>query len=764
VLSDAQRVDLPPGSGNTAIEIVDKFMHKIPQKMLPRSVNSIIGYSWDSQRQEYQAAKDEQYKMSKNEAFREFRTVVKAKFKEFIIPGAYVCKPLVQVHNEIKRFVPQMKVFIIRDAGSLKQFRNMFIDRTINNYDIVLIKYTGVSVSFKLDGEADDDTGKLYNMTDAINKIMGGCAFPWAIYDDYDTARLSPDVQELNAGYVDLVSGTNDERAYRETKRGASYKSIKDMIRDNFYSHVWDFPRDQVTCNTFVCAADKKYKNESMNLPHYEQYMYVYNNPNDKYIHLMGVMGNANEVMEALNGDAIQTAAGMLNINTNSVADIFERMLGKSYSAFLDDKYVLSVLFAMKNFCDRYGHVIPKHPKGRHPESELAKMEGKILDHSRNEDLRKKVLEQLSLNISANKLVDEYGDIYPEYKCKLIKRISQEFVDEISSLILRYERRKEEHGSAIKRVQENLRAGKCDICKFPIGKVAKDSSSDSDSDSDSSENDAPPEEGIFIPKCCGIIVCEVCFKDAFHVHQYQDHKTNSSKLVGKCANCPSRTINIVSDVIYINPEFDIGKIVTGFGDEVAPPQESSSDDEETDGVPIIENPKLKAIWSIYHGRKAENRQRIEEKMFYYPETEDRPARWMIDPGTHDSPLPADVPIKILCFAPFTETLRLIMDFCDKHGMKYVSLKGTDLQINDIINNAQKSPDPIIVLVNSEVNCSSLNMQQMTDMVEMCDIKDNHKKIQMRGRLQRIGRKYGARYHILRYRNESGVFKDGDEIL
>ena len=29
VMSDAQRVDLPPGSGKTAIEIVDKFINKI---------------------------------------------------------------------------------------------------------------------------------------------------------------------------------------------------------------------------------------------------------------------------------------------------------------------------------------------------------------------------------------------------------------------------------------------------------------------------------------------------------------------------------------------------------------------------------------------------------------------------------------------------------------------------------------------------------------------------------------------------------------
>ena len=51
-------------------------------------------------------------------------------------------------------------------------------------------------------------------------------------------------------------------------------------------------------------------------------------------------MGNseANEVMEMLNGDAIETAAERLGIKTNSVADVFQLMLGKEY-----DRYKKSV-------------------------------------------------------------------------------------------------------------------------------------------------------------------------------------------------------------------------------------------------------------------------------------------------------------------------------------------------------------------------------------------------------------------------------------
>lgn len=794
VTSDAQHVELPPGSGKTPIEIVYTYMYPKPRKIIPRTANSIIGYSWEETK--YVQVDENQHHMNKNEHFNEFRMVVSLMYEKSINPVAYVCKPLVQVMAEIKRFCPQLKVFTIRDAKSLKQFRDSYNDGSINKYDMVIIKYTSTTVSFNLEAKCqkDDDEyivpddGKIYNMTDAINIIMKGCAFQRAIYDDYDTVKFAQEAKELNAHYVTLVSGTNDERQLVENKRDVRYNSLTDMFRQNMHARIWDFPRDRVACETFGCIVEKDYMKRSMNLPHYVQYMYVFDNPNDKYIHLMGVMGNANEIMEALNGDAIKTAAEKLGMKTDSVADMFAKLLGKSYDAYIADKHILRVIYALIRYYTRYASVLPDHPRGRYSEAELSSIDNTVVKLSEKEGKREATIATLNISLPPRDILDENNDVLPEYSSKIIKYNSRNILDELNDLAKKYENKKEMDGAAVKRVQDNLRGGCCDVCRFPVAgrinarpekaessdedvsdDVSEDVSSDDDSsddDSDDSDVDVCGDEGIFIPKCCGIIVCEICFKTSFHVHQYHDRKANADILAGKCAKCPNRVLNIKTDIIYINPEFDMNSIMHGFGTEKAPEIVEEDEDSETevDDTPKIENPKLRAIWCIYHGRKAENRKKIKEKMFYYKATEDRPERWMIDPGTYDAPVPEGTPIKILCFAPFNETLNMIRDFCDEHGMKYRNLKGTDLQINQIINEIQEKPESVILLVNSEVNCSSLNMQGFTDMVEMCDIKDEHKKIQMRGRLQRIGRKFQARYHILRYKNEAGEYKNSDEIL
>src|SRR6185369_6598175 len=403
--------------------------------------------------------------------------------------------------------------------------------------------------------------------------------------------------------------------------------------------------------------------------------------------------------------------------------EIFARLLGKSYDAYISSKYVLQVLYAMRRYIERYGRILPRHPRDRYSEAELVEMGTKVEKISAVEKKREENVRVLNSSVPAAAIVDKDGDILPEYQSKLVKYqgMNNAFGDELHRLINTYERKKEDDGAAVKRVQENLKSGRCDICKFPVGRGSKNSdgdgesssseaSSDSDSsDSDSSDSDdsddfAADDAGIFIPKCCGIIVCEICFKGSFKIHQYHDYKTNADMLMGKCAACPDRKLNIKTDIIYINPEFNMNSIMTGFGTEKAPDVEEVVEEkvENVSDIPEIDNPKLKAIWSIYHGKKAENCQVIKEKMFYYPATEDHPDRWMIDPGTYDAPVPEGTPIKILCFAPFTETLRMIMDFCEKHKMNYVNLKGTDMQINNIINNIQSTDRPAILLVNSEV--------------------------------------------------------------
>ena len=55
-------------------------------------------------------------------------------------------------------------------------------------------------------------------------------------------------------------------------------------------------------------------------------YVVKFKNPNDRYIGLLGEIGNnkTNEIIEMINSGSLNTAAEALDIQTTNVADMFE--------------------------------------------------------------------------------------------------------------------------------------------------------------------------------------------------------------------------------------------------------------------------------------------------------------------------------------------------------------------------------------------------------------------------------------------------------
>jgi SNF2 family DNA or RNA helicase len=178
-------------------------------------------------------------------------------------------------------------------------------------------------------------------------------------------------------------------------------------------------------------------------------YLYTFKNINNNYMGLIGMIGDneATEIMEMLNGDAIETAAEKLGIKTNNVADIFQLMLGKQFNLFKKSTDVLSFINEVEPFQGT------RNPMSQNPDQD---------DTYKKSDLFMR--RQIDYN-------------YPNLK-GLIDQTKEE-----NTII------KQKSGIAIDRVKSNIKDDECPICTSELNDMS---------------------EEIIILKCCGIVLCSTC--------------------------------------------------------------------------------------------------------------------------------------------------------------------------------------------------------------------------------------------------------------
>jgi hypothetical protein len=184
-------------------------------------------------------------------------------------------------------------------------------------------------------------------------------------------------------------------------------------------------------------------------------YAYVFKNPNNQYMGFLSLMGSdAGEIMEMLNGDAVETAAERLGIKFTNVADIFQIVLGNKYTEFKKSSDIL-------NFIKRV-------------EIDSNKRLDMGLNSIKNDTYKKSDL------LNKRPILFNYPGVDT-----LIQDVKSEY-----TLIHKTS------GIAITRVKDNIKNGECPICVTDL-------------------NDE--DEDILILKCCGIIVCsDCCFSTIFN--------------------------------------------------------------------------------------------------------------------------------------------------------------------------------------------------------------------------------------------------------
>ncbi len=457
-----------------------------------------------------------------------------------IIVGSSV---LVQWQNVIKTFT-NLKVFTIVSIHDIYKFERAYKDKYIHMYDIVLLKNGTVTGNYKLPDEPSSTKCSYRGTISTIGALTKNSCWSRVIYDDFDTISIPADSTAINALFTIYVSATNKET--RLSRPFIEYENIVDAFsrRNIILGNVSH--NDNPLFTAFNVRVDPEFVEMSTQVPIIEGRRYVYTNPNNNYIKILGAMNEqeVNTLVEMLNGDAIETAAHYMGITTTSVADIFCKMLDKKYTAYLNDQYILDTVVKFKSVISTLRLARDKDDRP-YTATELEAMRGELV--------KKTVPAATYYTPQLAVLIDE---VYTEYT-----------------------RAKERDGAAIARMKDNLKEGICQICMLPLA-----------------------DFNVCIVRCCGIILCDICGFKGNRVSLSYDYKSKTQTIRGSCANCKS-AIYPKTDLIFVDKDFDIEQLLKAKGDETSEPAiDAAPEPAARKPEQKIQNPKIQALIEIIRGR------------------------------------------------------------------------------------------------------------------------------------------------------------------
>lgn len=541
----------PFGSGKT-IEILAMILMRPIPKAYPTHANSVT-IKVEQPRDRYRRG-DKPKQLFRHEIVRKFTGPDALIRPNLIVVGSSV---LVQWENAIKEFT-NLKCFVVGDYYRLQQFLQMYQSGKVKAYDIILLKNGKVTGNFVLPGEDPSQIRDYRSLISVIGKMTAKSCWSRVIYDDFDTISIPPGSGAINALFTVYVSATTKADPAGKVPI-VKYNSILDAVRDRTIP-LNLVVKDKCLFTNFNIRNTADFVEASTKIPIINGFRYVYNNPDDNYIRLLGAMGeqDANNIMEMLNGDAIGTAAEALGIKTTSVADIFQRMLDKKYERYLHDQNVLETLDKVRK------NVLPT----LEPHFEGKQHTGAELDAIRSQICKKQVPNPKYYSTNLERLIDE--------------------------LTVEFQQAKEQDGLAINRVIDNIKEGECQVCRLPL-----------------------EEFDTFIVRCCGLLLCDLCAIKGNQISKRYNYKLKAESIYGSCANCKAE-VHPMTDLIFVDRNFNMEALLTAKGDEKpADPLPEVIDEvveDDTPKEPEIKNPKLKALKAIILGNMPENREEISIKI------------------------------------------------------------------------------------------------------------------------------------------------------
>lgn len=375
------------------------------------------------------------------------------KFKKILKPTIiFVGSSVVEQWKSAIKTFTDLRVFVVSNVFELRDLLKKIENRSINHYDIVLVKNGKITVPISLPDDLElhpvnkNASPYIYNI---ISNLYDYC---WArvVFDDFDTIKLPSNARIVNGLFTWYVSST---RKKIETVRNYSNPLLsteEELLQNNnsCLSIKNNFPMFYY----LNIRNEENFLKSTIQLPNIKYHVKTFNNPNDIFISMLTSMNDVDisRVTEMLNSDAIMTAAETVGVKTNNVGDIFSKILGDKFGKY---KFAIDLL--------------------------------EFIEYQQSKED-----ERLPMNMN-DRADDKYGkkDLLQfreiEYKYPGVGKLLTDTEEE-------YNKIKETNGNAIERVKNNIKSGSCPVCHL----------------------DFEDSDEFVIVKCCNKIFCVRCGIDA----------------------------------------------------------------------------------------------------------------------------------------------------------------------------------------------------------------------------------------------------------
>ena len=626
---------------------------------------------------------------------------IRRKYKKFIDTNLiFVGKSVLSQWKKTISEYTKLQVLTLENINHIIVFYKAIFEPTndnnikhINKYDIILVKNGSISGKFEFKTITDKNLkkSKVKSILTLFGDLFKTFCFERVILDDFDTLDIKHGSFAIPSLFTWFVSST---KRIRQSNVAYAPKSALDLITNTRDTYL-NIYRSPMTLTYTSIGSSNKFIDFSTKPSIIVYYKYVFKNPNENFIKFLGSMRTTDtmNVVEALNGDAINTAANSVGLVTNNVCDIFQKILGSKWKLY---KYTLDVELYIKELMEHID-TLP------------------ICDNFDNSDDYKKYTSNFFINLKKNvknigprKFIDDNVD---HSEAELIEYVNEHKYD--NSVI------KDENGKAIQRVKDNIKEGECPISCEPLNEC----------------------DEVVILKCCGIVISAEAA--SWSLKLKKTTITNAKDISGSCPNCRNNVT--YNQLIILNDEMNCSNMLDNImKDNLVVEEKEKNNDKNAEEplnkyncIPVIisQSEKLEDIKKTMSNVKISN----------------------LLNGDYDKGYADNDAVKCLIYAGFNETTEMIIAELEKNKILYKTIIGTSKQIDESVRryhlpNSHEDSLKVLIITGPKY-CAGLNLQISTDLIFAHRIADKNIESQVAGRAARIGRSNNLRIHYILYGNE-----------
>ena len=611
-----------------------------------------------------------------------------------------------QWEENTRRFT-DLRYFIVENVRSLREFEEMYRRGQVADYDLLFVKAGRVTTSFVVAGEPKPrEAAKNRSLFEAIARVLEGVPVARLLVDDFDTLKLGSDDCFFPALFTWLISATRRQTTAKSVQHGGD--TLEDFLRANM---VTAFPvlgaaLDDILNKVFSLHCAPEYVDAHINSTAIGfRRIFV---AGGRAAEILRQLDVAEEVVEMVNADAVDTAARALNIEAHSIGEVIHRVVG--------------------GHLEKLRHAVRALARVARAREALAARRG---PPETDRELIKELRAALKDGTDAE-------------AAKALAAVSGGGKDVLASLASLEEwaqEQKAKNGTTLGRMRDNIRQGDCQVCQVPF-------SEDADPAVGAGE---PPERtaAYVLAGCCQIIVCEHCIT--------KKGPNGRGIIIPRCPNC-ARPLNVKKGLVRVGAELDLDaalndeSLLQEEGD--IPPNPAADPGEKAllqppapvpaagpapaaepapaapvDPIAALDNTKLRALLQLVTGRPVDCLRDVATGPYVAG----------LLAGRRNSAWPPGKPKKFLVFTVHAESTRLLHDTLTRFAVPHCVLSGTRAQKDEAVRCIRE--DVGIMLVTAPKDCGGLNLPFLSHIVFYHRILDRNVEAQVAARGQRLGREH-----------------------